>query len=361
MLAKVTSANRERTLDDPRSPTLALANSRGGHPRPRHQSVVRVANRRRLASRGRPQFHLSGTQPQSRHRVWCFRGFAIHRHADCLDSRLSGRHRRASLVVCRGSKQRPVNRGRSRTFARRGHRQCNRSHRSRGGHRLLRSLARQLPLARLQCRRFCNHHRRGPHHYRRTLLPQTPSPRSQQSPSKLTPFWLRCRRAVAIPSDLPETRTPVIAEGNWPVRVAGFLLGAIFAYRDGRLASADDAAAAAAFCGGRSVLAGAAAWPLTPEDVALGLTGSGISSFLRSAVSSLSRMSLFSFRKTRAFSRPWPMRSPPKLIHVPLFSSTPFSTPRSIKSPSREIPSPYTMSNSASRNGAATLSPSLIA
>src|SRR5258707_1262192 len=302
--------------------------------------MLRGANYRRLASRGRPQFHLSGTQPQSRHRLWSLRRFAFYRHENCIDTRVSGRHRRASLVVCRGSKHRPPNGSRSRALAGRGHRQCNRSHCPRCGHRLLRSLARQLSLARLQCRRLRNHHRRGPHHYRRTLLPQTPSPRSQQSPSKLTPFWLRCRRAVAIPSDLPETGTPVIAEGNWPVRVAGFLLGAIFAYRDGRLASADDAAAAAAFCGGRSVLAGAAAWPLTPEDVALGLTGSGISSFLRSAVSSLSRMSLFSFRKTRAFSRPWPMRSPPKLIHVPLFSSKPFSTPRSIRSPSREIPSP---------------------
>src|SRR6266403_1684427 len=92
MLAKVTSANRERTLDDPRSPTLALANSRGGHPRPRHQSMVRVANRRRLASRGRPQFHLSGIQPQSRHRLWSLRRFAIHRHENCIDTRLSSYH-----------------------------------------------------------------------------------------------------------------------------------------------------------------------------------------------------------------------------------------------------------------------------
>src|SRR6266849_10092754 len=110
-------------------------------------------------------------------------------------------------------------------------------------------------------------------------------------------------------------------------------------YRAGRaLEASAPAAAAEVFIGGFSPCAGAA-WPLGPP-AAFELPGIGISSLLRSVFSSLSRMSLFSFRNTRAFSRPWPMRSPPKLIHVPLFSSTPFSTPRSIKSPSREIPSP---------------------
>src|SRR5713101_8668192 len=126
-------------------------------------------------------------------------------------------------------------------------------------------------------------------------------------------------------------------------------------HRAGRGLEASPAAAAAAdFKGGLSpwVCEG---WPLGAAAAKFGFVGEGSSSFLRRAFSSLSRMSLFSFKKTRAFSRPCPMRSPPKLNHVPLFSTNPLSTPRSIKSPSREMPSPYTMSNSASRKGAATL------
>jgi hypothetical protein len=69
-----------------------------------------------------------------------------------------------------------------------------------------------------------------------------------------------------------------------------------------------------------------AAYPVTREEhdrlgadsAEFELTGIAISSFLRSANSSLSRTSLFSFRKVRAFSRPCPMRPLPKLIHVPL-------------------------------------------
>ena len=76
------------------------------------------------------------------------------------------------------------------------------------------------------------------------------------------------------------------------------------------LANGDLPTAAAAFRGGFS--AGMLAWPLAPgEAVAEFCPETGISIFLRSAFSNLSRMSLFSFRKLRAFSRPWPMRSPP--------------------------------------------------
>src|SRR5260370_39004704 len=107
-----------------------------------------------------------------------------------------------------------------------------------------------------------------------------------------------------------KTREFLFPQKRCPVRVAGFLLGSIFAYRDGRLASADDAAAAAAFCGGRSVLAGAAAWPLTPADVALRLTRSGVPSFLRPPHSSLSRMPLFSFREAPGFSAAFAIASP---------------------------------------------------
>src|SRR5580692_2657333 len=63
-------------------------------------------------------------------------------------------------------------------------------------------------------------------------------------------------------------------------------------------------------------------------------------SCLRSSCSILPRMSAFSFRNTRAFSRPWPRRSFLYEIQVPDFSSKPLLTPRSIKSPSRETPSP---------------------
>ena len=55
------------------------------------------------------------------------------------------------------------------------------------------------------------------------------------------------------------------------------------------------------------------------------------------------------------FSRPWPIRSPSKEYHAPLFSMMPSSLPRSTSSPSLEIPVPYRMSNSASLKGGATL------
>ena len=56
-----------------------------------------------------------------------------------------------------------------------------------------------------------------------------------------------------------------------------------------------------------------------------------------------------------ARSRPWPMRSPPSEKWAPDFSIRPRSTPRSTASPSRSTPTPYRMSNSASRKGGATL------
>src|SRR6266403_2381967 len=85
-------------------------------------------------------------------------------------------------------------------------------------------------------------------------------------------------------------------------------------YRAGRaLEASAPAAAAEVFIGGFSPCAGAA-WPFGPAPAAFELPGIGIPNLLRSILSSLSRMSLVPVRKTRAFSRPWPMRSPPKLI-----------------------------------------------
>ncbi len=43
------------------------------------------------------------------------------------------------------------------------------------------------------------------------------------------------------------------------------------------------------------------------------------------------------------------------MYQAPDFSSTPWLTPSSSTSPSREMPLPYRMSNSALRNGGATL------
>src|SRR5271165_5774178 len=63
-------------------------------------------------------------------------------------------------------------------------------------------------------------------------------------------------------------------------------------------------------------------------------------SAVRKSVSIWDRTSGLSFRNWRAFSRPWPMRSPPKLYQEPLFSTMFWAAPRSIRSPSREMPSP---------------------
>src|SRR3989442_12273167 len=78
-------------------------------------------------------------------------------------------------------------------------------------------------------------------------------------------------------------------------------------------------------------------------------------SFSRTLASICAATSGCSRRKSRAFSRPWPMRSPPKAYQAPVFSTIPCSDAMSISSPSLEMPVPYRMSNSASRNGGATL------
>src|SRR5579883_1343153 len=60
----------------------------------------------------------------------------------------------------------------------------------------------------------------------------------------------------------------------------------------------------------------------------------------RNAASIFAAICRCSLRYARAFSRPWPIRSPAKLNHDPLFSTIPCSEPRSSRSPSRDIPSP---------------------
>src|SRR6187431_3487561 len=60
-------------------------------------------------------------------------------------------------------------------------------------------------------------------------------------------------------------------------------------------------------------------------------------------------------RKSLEASRPCPRRVSPKLNQAPVFDTTSIATPTSSKPPSFETPSPYITSNSATRNGAATL------
>src|SRR5579885_2595341 len=62
-----------------------------------------------------------------------------------------------------------------------------------------------------------------------------------------------------------------------------------------------------------------------------------------------------SFKYWRALSLPCPMRSPRYEYQAPVFSMMPCCEPSSMISPSRDTPSPYRMSNSACRNGGATL------
>ena len=54
-------------------------------------------------------------------------------------------------------------------------------------------------------------------------------------------------------------------------------------------------------------------------------------------------------------SRPWPSRVSPKVNQAPVLVTVSIATPTSSRPPSLETPSPYMMSNSATRNGAATL------
>src|SRR5206468_10847631 len=78
------------------------------------------------------------------------------------------------------------------------------------------------------------------------------------------------------------------------------------------------------------------------SDLAAGATFSstGRPSPFRSRLSISARTSGLSFRNCRAFSRPWPMRSPSIAYQAPDFSTTLWSTPRSMRSPSLLIPSP---------------------
>ena len=62
-----------------------------------------------------------------------------------------------------------------------------------------------------------------------------------------------------------------------------------------------------------------------------------------------------STRNFLAFSRPWPSCSPSYVYQAPAFLTMPRSTPRSTTEPSRLMPRPYMMSNSAWRNGGAHL------
>src|SRR5690606_8281414 len=57
-------------------------------------------------------------------------------------------------------------------------------------------------------------------------------------------------------------------------------------------------------------------------------------------VSIASAMSSFLIRKLRAFSLPWPSWSPSYVYQEPDFFTIPCSTPKSIRLPSREIPTP---------------------
>src|SRR5262245_56063487 len=88
-----------------------------------------------------------------------------------------------------------------------------------------------------------------------------------------------------------------------------------------------------------------------PAAFASGSSLTGIPNFIFTSRSIFLRSSAFSLSDTLAFSLPWPNRSPLYENQAPLFSTTRLFTARSSKSPSREIPSPYMMSNSHSRNG----------
>ena len=77
--------------------------------------------------------------------------------------------------------------------------------------------------------------------------------------------------------------------------------------------------------------------------------------FSRTAVSNLSASSGWSRKYCLAASRPCPRRSSPILNQEPLFCTRSSFTARSSRSPSLLMPSPYMISNSASRNGGATL------
>ena len=68
-----------------------------------------------------------------------------------------------------------------------------------------------------------------------------------------------------------------------------------------------------------------------------------------------SAISSFSNKNFLAFSLPCPILLPLKLYHDPDFSTKPPATPKSIISPSFDMPSPYKISNSVILKGGATL------
>ena len=90
-------------------------------------------------------------------------------------------------------------------------------------------------------------------------------------------------------------------------------------------------------------------------EAAAGFTTTFGASFSRSFASSCSAMLGLSLRYWRAFSLPWPMRSPMQLYQAPDFSTSLLSTPMSISSPSREMPSPYRISVMMTLKGGASL------
>src|SRR5579859_2231950 len=72
------------------TPAVALAHPGNRVARPRYQSVVRNANRRRMAARSGAALHLFGAQPQSGNRVQHVCGLAFALAADFAYGRIAG-------------------------------------------------------------------------------------------------------------------------------------------------------------------------------------------------------------------------------------------------------------------------------
>ena len=66
-------------------------------------------------------------------------------------------------------------------------------------------------------------------------------------------------------------------------------------------------------------------------------------------------MSGLALRKSFDASRPWPSRVSSNVNQAPVLDTTLIATPTSSRPPSLDTPSPYMTSNSATRNGGATL------
>src|SRR6185436_117874 len=85
-------------------------------------------------------------------------------------------------------------------------------------------------------------------------------------------------------------------------------------------------------------------------------TGSSISLILpRIRWSMIAAMSALVLRKSLEASRPWPRRVSSNVNHAPVLLTMLMATPTSSRPPSLDTPSPYITSNSATRNGGATL------